>query len=192
MNHTAIGNHRNNKHQREDPLLLLLRALCVLRGQLRFRLTMKHLLAALCFALACQFAAAGEATPLAADPVAEKRVQALSEELRCLVCQNQSIADSHAELATDLKREIRTMIQTGKSDKEIVDFMVTRYGDFILYKPPVKATTLFLWSGPLLFMAIGFFTLVRYLRRRDKKITDDAPLSAEESQRADELLRKLP
>lgn len=153
---------------------------------------MRRLLTALCFALACHAAFAGEATPLAVDPVAEKRVQALSEELRCLVCQNQSIADSHAELATDLKREIRTMIQTGKSDKEIVDFMVTRYGDFILYKPPVKATTLFLWGGPLLFMLIGFFTLVRYLRRRDKKITDDAPLSADEAQRAAALLKDDP
>ena len=126
---------------------------------------------------------------VAADPVAEKRLQGLSEELRCLVCQNQSIADSHADLASDLKREIRTMIQAGKSDKEIIDFMVARYGDFVLYKPPVKATTLFLWAGPLLFMLIGLIALVRYLRRRaGQALAEDAPLSEAEAKRAAELL----
>lgn len=149
---------------------------------------MKRLLAIACLIVA-GFAHAGEAQPLAADPVAEKRLIALSEELRCLVCQNQSIADSHADLASDLKREIRAMIQAGKSDKEIVDFMVTRYGDFVLYKPPVKATTLFLWAGPLLFMLIGLIALVRYLRRRaGQPLADDAPLSEAEAQRAAELL----
>ena len=83
---------------------------------------------------------------LAADPVAEKRLLALSEELRCLVCQNQNIADSNAELAQDLRREIRGMIAAGKSDKEIIDFMVVRYGDFVLYRPPVQGNTLLLWG----------------------------------------------
>jgi cytochrome c-type biogenesis protein CcmH/NrfF len=89
--------------------------------------------------------------------VAEKRLQKLSEELRCLVCQNQTIADSNAELAQDLRREVRGMIKDGKTDKEIVDFMVVRYGDFVLYRPPVKGITLLLWGGPIALMLLGFF-----------------------------------
>ena len=94
-------------------------------------------------------AMAEEAAPLAADPVAEKRLLELSNELRCLVCQNQTIADSNAELAVDLRREIRGMIQAGKTNPEIIDFMVVRYGDFVLYRPPVKGITLLLWGGPI-------------------------------------------
>ncbi len=128
----------------------------------------------------------------AADPVAEKRLQALSEELRCLVCQNQNIADSNAELAQDLRREIRVMIKDGKSDKEIVDFMVARYGDFVLYRPPVKGITLLLWGGPIALMLLGLVVLLRYLRRRAKRLADnDQPLSAEEAGRADALLKEL-
>ncbi len=128
---------------------------------------------------------------LAADPVAEKRLQALSEELRCLVCQNQNIADSNAELAQDLRREIRTMIRDGKSDKEIIDFMVVRYGDFVLYRPPLKGATLLLWGGPLLLLALGLFALVRYQRRRAERVAAaDKPLSAEEARRAEALLKE--
>ncbi len=127
---------------------------------------------------------------LAADPVAEKRLQHLSEELRCLVCQNQTIADSNAELAQDLRREIRGMIKDGKSDREIIDFMVVRYGDFVLYRPPVKGITLLLWGGPVALMLLGIFALVRYLRRRATRIADDRPLSADETSRADALLKE--
>ena len=127
---------------------------------------------------------------LAADPVAEKRLQHLSEELRCLVCQNQTIADSNAELAQDLRREIRGMIKDGKTDKEIIDFMVVRYGDFVLYRPPVKGITLLLWGGPVALMLLGLVVLVRYLRRRAARITDDRPLSADETSRADALLKE--
>ena len=127
---------------------------------------------------------------LAADPVAEKRLQHLSEELRCLVCQTQTIADSNAELAQDLRREIRGMIAAGKSDKEIIDFMVARYGDFVLYRPPVKATTLVLWAGPLLLMLVGLVALVRYLGQRNRRVTDDAPLTADEARRAEALLNE--
>lgn len=127
---------------------------------------------------------------LAADPVAEKRLQHLSEELRCLVCQNQTIADSNAELAQDLRREIRGMIRDGKSDKEIVDFMVVRYGDFVLYRPPLKGITLLLWGGPVALMLLGLLALVRYLRRRAARIADDRPLSAEETSRAEALLKE--
>ena len=128
---------------------------------------------------------------LAADPVAEKRLQDLSTELRCLVCQNQTIADSNAELAQDLRREIRGMIKDGKSDKEIIDFMVVRYGDFVLYRPPVKGITLLLWGGPVALMLLGIFALVRYLRRRATRIADDRPLSADETSRADALLKEI-
>ena len=151
---------------------------------------MKRLFLAFCLALAAHLAPAGEATPLAADPVAEKRLVKLSEELRCLVCQNQNIADSNAELAQDLRREIRTMIKDGKSDKEIIDFMVARYGDFVLYKPPFKATTLLLWVGPLVLMLVGLIALGRYLKQRNRLVTDDAPLSEEEARRAEALLNE--
>ena len=127
---------------------------------------------------------------LAADPVAEKRLQHLSEELRCLVCQNQTIADSNAELAQDLRREIRGMIRDGKSDREIIDFMVVRYGDFVLYRPPVKGSTLLLWGGPLALMLLGIVVLVRYLRRRVARMADDRPLSADEASRAEALLKE--
>ena len=89
-----------------------------------------------------------DAVPTEKDPVAAARAVALSEKLRCLVCQNQTIADSNAELAADLRRQIKEQIAAGKSDKEIVDYMVARYGDFVLYQPPVKSTTLLLWAGP--------------------------------------------
>ena len=128
---------------------------------------------------------------LAADPVAEKRLLKLSEELRCLVCQNQNIADSNAELAQDLRREIRTMIGAGKSDKEIIDFMVVRYGDFVLYRPPVKGTTLLLWGGPVVLLVFGIFILVRYQRRRAERVAaEDKPLSAEDARRAEALLKE--
>ena len=136
-------------------------------------------------------ATAEEAAPLAADPVAEKRLLELSNELRCLVCQNQTIADSNAELAVDLRREIRGMIQAGKTNPEIIDFMVVRYGDFVLYRPPVKGITLLLWGGPVALMLIGFFIMQRYLRQRAKRIAKDQPLSADEAQRAEALFKEL-
>lgn len=128
---------------------------------------------------------------LAADPVAEKRLQKLSEELRCLVCQNQTIADSNAELAVDLRREIRGMIKDGKSDKEIVDFMVVRYGDFVLYRPPVKGITLLLWGGPIALLLIGLYALLRYLRQRAGRLADEQPLTADEARRAAALLKEI-
>ena len=129
---------------------------------------------------------------LAGDPVAEKRLTKLSEELRCLVCQNQNIADSNAELAQDLRREIRSMIKEGKSDKEIIDFMVTRYGDFVLYRPPVQGNTLLLWVGPLALLVFGLAALVAYQRRRAVRVAaEDKPLSADEASRADALLKEF-
>ncbi|MCK9380853.1 MAG: cytochrome c-type biogenesis protein CcmH [Sulfuritalea sp.] len=132
-------------------------------------------------------AMAKEAAPMAADVEVEKRMVAISEELRCLVCQNESLAGSHAELAQDLRREIRKMIGEGKTDKEILDFMVARYGDFVRYRPPMKPTTWLLWGGPFLLMAGGIAALIAFLRRRAKEAA--APeLSEEEHRRAAALL----
>lgn len=137
------------------------------------------------------YADAASEAALADDPVAEKRLQKLSEELRCLVCQNQTIADSNAELAQDLRREVRAMIKDGKTDKEIVDFMVIRYGDFVLYRPPVKGITLLLWGGPVVLMIAGLFALIRYQRRRARLVdAKDTPLSADEASRAEALLKE--
>jgi cytochrome c-type biogenesis protein CcmH len=108
---------------------------------------------------------AGDAQTLHGDAETEARLAALSAELRCLVCQNQTIADSHAELASDLRREILTMIAAGKSDPEIIDFMVQRYGDFVRYRPPFKLTTLMLWGGPLLLLILALLVLYRYFRQ---------------------------
>ena len=130
---------------------------------------------------------AREAAPLAPDEATEKRLVAISSELRCLVCQNESLSGSHAELANDLRREIRTLIQQGKSDAEIMDFMVSRYGDFVRYRPPLKGTTLLLWFGPGLLLVGGLGALLIYLCRRSKAI-NDSPLSAEEQQQAERLL----
>lgn len=137
-------------------------------------------------------ALANEAAPLAQDPVAEKRLLELSHELRCLVCQNQTIADSNAELAQDLRREIRGMIKEGKTNPEIIDFMVVRYGDFVLYRPPVKGITMLLWGGPIALMLLGLFILLQYMRRRSKQIAaKEKPLTADQASRANALLKEL-
>jgi cytochrome c-type biogenesis protein CcmH len=147
---------------------------------------------ALFFSSTVTFASSATEAALAEDPVAEKRLQKLSEELRCLVCQNQTIADSNAELAQDLRREVRTMIKDGKTDNEIVDFMVTRYGDFVLYRPPVKGITLLLWGGPIALLLIGLFALQRYLRQRAKRVNEaEHQLSAEDNRRAEALFKEI-
>ena len=130
---------------------------------------------------------AGEAKPLAEDPVAEARLKHLAVELRCLVCQNQTLADSNAPLAEDLRREVREMIAKNMSDQEIIDFLVQRYGDFVLYRPPVKATTTLLWIGPFLLLAGGGMALVLVLRRRGQAVTD-SPVTEEEHRRVEQLL----
>ncbi|MGZ5818580.1 MAG: cytochrome c-type biogenesis protein [Burkholderiaceae bacterium] len=127
---------------------------------------------------------AKEAPPVATDPALEKRVLALTEELRCLVCQNQTIADSHADLAIDLKNQVREKLAQGMSDKDILAYMVDRYGDFVLYRPPVKSTTWLLWFGPFLFLIVGLAALMIKLKKR----TSGAVLSDAEIQRAAALL----
>lgn len=116
--------------------------------------------------LAAIAAQAKEAPPAATDPELEKRVMALSDELRCLVCQNQTLADSHAELAIDLKNQVREQLAAGMSNQEVVDYLVDRYGDFVLYRPPVKGITWLLWFGPFLLLALGMAALFKRLARR--------------------------
>ena len=130
---------------------------------------------------------ANEAAPLAQDPIVEQRLIAISEEMRCLVCQNESLAGSRSDLAQDLRREIREQIQQGKSDQQIREFMVERYGDFVLYRPPVKPITWLLWIGPFVILAIGIAVLLGYLRRRNASPVD-AALSTEDNQKIDALL----
>ncbi|MEI6302045.1 MAG: cytochrome c-type biogenesis protein [Betaproteobacteria bacterium] len=132
---------------------------------------------------------ASDAVPTAANPALEKRVMALSEELRCLVCQNQTIAESHAGLAVDLKNQIREQMAAGKSDQAILDYMVARYGDFVLYRPPVKATTVLLWFGPfaLLAGAIGFL-LYNIRRRRTMLLQKNNELTDSQRARAQQLI----
>ncbi|HEU5092259.1 MAG TPA: cytochrome c-type biogenesis protein [Nitrospira sp.] len=130
---------------------------------------------------------AGEARPLADDPAAEARLKHLAVELRCLVCQNQTLADSNAPLAEDLRREVREMIAKDMSDKEIIDFLVARYGDFVLYRPPLKATTTLLWVGPFVLLTVGAVVLFITLRRRAHKVID-VPVTDEEHRRVEQLL----
>jgi cytochrome c-type biogenesis protein CcmH len=125
-----------------------------------------------CLLLAAFSLLANEAPPEAADPALEARMVRITSELRCLVCQNQTIADSNASLAVDLRREARALLKQGKSDAEVVDYMTARYGDFVLYRPPMRATTLLLWFGPALMLAGGAAVLIVVLRRRSRMNAD--------------------
>jgi len=115
---------------------------------------------------------ANEAAPAVADPVLEARMLSITSELRCLVCQNQTIADSHAELADDLRRQVREMLVRGDTDQQIIDYMTARYGDFVLYRPPVKATTWLLWFGPGVLLLGGLTALALVLRQRSRMSPD--------------------
>lgn len=134
------------------------------------------------------FSAIGqEAKPLQDNSAVEAQVQRLATELRCLVCQNQTLADSHAELAQDLVQEIREMAAKGMTDKEITDYLVARYGDFVRYRPPLKSSTVLLWLGPFALLIAGGLGLFIQLRRR-QSMTVDAPLTEEEQRKVSELL----
>jgi cytochrome c-type biogenesis protein CcmH/NrfF len=148
-------------------------------------------LATLCLVLLCVPVFAGEAQPSAADPALEARVNQLAAELRCLVCQNQSLADSHATLAIDLKNQVREQLKAGRSDAQVVEYMTQRYGDFVLYRPPVKATTLLLWAGPLLLLIGGALALWRLLGARARRLPE-MPLPAEDAARAAAMLDGKP
>lgn len=136
-------------------------------------------------ALALPSARAAEALPMAADPLLERRVLTLSEQLRCLVCQNQTIAESHADLAVDLRNQVREQLGQGRSEQQVIDYMVARYGDFVMYRPPFKPMTWLLWCGPALLLAAGLAELAWQLRRR---AADDRELPPAELARAAALL----
>jgi cytochrome c-type biogenesis protein CcmH len=141
-------------------------------------------------------ARAALAPSVAADPALEARVDALSAELRCLVCQNQSLADSHAGLALDLKNQVREQLRAGRSEAQVIDYMTERYGDFVLYKPPWKATTALLWGGPALLALLGMVLAWRTLRRgaRDAVGTGaaDGSIAAANDTPFDPLAAQLP
>jgi cytochrome c-type biogenesis protein CcmH len=146
---------------------------------------------ALCFLIVCSlpaFALAKDARPMSDDPELEKRVMALSEQLRCLVCQNETLAGSRADLAVDLRQQIREQMKAGKSNKEIVAFLTERYGEFVLYNPPVNRRTYLLWFGPFILLGGGLVAFYTYIRRR-RGLIEDEPLSPEQHKRAEELLR---
>lgn len=151
---------------------------------------MKTLYAILLVLFACGNAVAKDAAPLADDPVVEQRLIVISEEMRCLVCQNESLAGSRSDLANDLRRELRALIKQGKTDAEIREFMVSRYGDFVLYRPPVKPSTWLLWLGPFGLMILGVVALFVYLRRRSTEIGPDNVLTDEERKRAEAMLQE--
>ena len=154
--------------------------------------TLKRAAAALALSAALTLpmaAQAREAAPTAFDPVAHERVVQVSEQLRCLVCQNQSIAESNAELAVDLRNQVIEQVKAGKTNKEIIDYMVERYGDFVLYRPPFKSTTYILWIGPIALFLIGLGAFYVNLSRRKRVVASEAkPLTADEQALAADLL----
>ncbi|HYV25822.1 MAG TPA: cytochrome c-type biogenesis protein [Pyrinomonadaceae bacterium] len=122
------------------------------------------------------------------DPQIAARMRNLTEQLRCLVCQNETLADSRADLAEDLRKQVREQIKAGKSDKEIIAYLTDRYGDFVLYNPPVKSTTYLLWFGPFALLIGGTVVLFRFLKRR-RELIHEQPLTAAEHKRAEEILK---
>ncbi|NDB43649.1 MAG: cytochrome c-type biogenesis protein CcmH [Betaproteobacteria bacterium] len=143
------------------------------------------------FAMATAFSVvqAKEAAPLAEDPLVEKRLIHISEELRCLVCQNESLASSRAELANDLREEVRKLIRDNKSDTQIKEYLVTRYGDFVLYRPEVKPLTWVLWFGPFLLLVLGVVGMALYLRQRQTDQPVKEQLSEEDRRKVQEILK---
>jgi cytochrome c-type biogenesis protein CcmH len=152
-------------------------------------MTRSRLLALLLLCLLSSFAMAQvqEEERPSDDPLIEQRLAKLSKELRCLQCQNQTLADSPAGLAADLRREIREQMKAGKSDQEIIAFLTQRYGDFILYRPRITYATYLLWFGPFILLLAGLYVLFRYIRQR-RDLIPEQPLSADERRRAEELL----
>ena len=148
---------------------------------------MKHALLVVCLSAMACLVQAGEAQPMAQDPQVEARLVVIAEELRCLVCQNESLASSHAELAEDLRREVRKLIKDGKTDSEVKTYLVERYGDFVLYKPPLTPLTWPLWFGPFLLLVLAIGGFWRYLRQR-RQLTHHH-LDAAQRAQAEQLLK---
>lgn len=147
---------------------------------------MRFVLSLFCLSLIANSQAI-EAPPMAEDPVLEARLNNLAKELRCLVCQNETLADSHAPLALDLRREVREKMRQGLSDAQIKTYLTQRYGDFVLYRPPVKSATWLLWFGPFILLLGALAGLVYFLQKR-RRVLDDTPLSAEDAARLQSLL----
>ena len=147
---------------------------------------MRSALVAVVLLLCSWGVAAQTARPLAADPALEAEVMRIAHELRCLVCQNETIAASNADLAVDLRGQIREQLRAGRSEREILDFMVQRYGDFVLYRPPVKPLTWLLWGGPFVLLAVMLVALWRVINQRRRQVP--APLTDADRRRASELL----
>lgn len=149
---------------------------------------MKHkLFVLLCLVSLISFSWSKEAIPLAQDPAIEQRMMAISEEMRCLVCQNESLAGSRADLAQDLRNELRQLLKDGKSDAEIKEFMVSRYGDFVLYRPPVKRATWLLWLGPFVLLVMAILFLLKHLREQPHR-EETSEMTDDEKQRLKRLL----
>jgi cytochrome c-type biogenesis protein CcmH len=146
------------------------------------------LLLLVCITTVAFIARAQQAKPMSDDPELDQRVMTLSQQLRCLVCQNETLADSQADLAADLRGEIREQMKAGKSDKEIIRFLTARYGDFVLYNPPIKPTTYLLWFGPFILLGGGLVALFRQLKQR-RGLIQERPLTDEERERASEILK---
>ena len=146
----------------------------------------------LAFTICLSFALQAKIAPnTSADPALEARMMVIAEELRCLVCQNETIAASNADLAVDLKNQIRIKLNEGQSQKQILDFMVQRYGDFVLYRPPLKTTTVLLWVGPFVLLSIALFMLVLNVRRR-RRAAQPTALSDADAAKARALLSSPP
>ena len=158
-----------------------------MRDAIRFGFAMLATLAMLTIAMASFAVDAKEAAPLSDDPGLEARVMQVAEELRCLVCQNETIAASQADLAVDLRKQIRIKLQQGQSQAQILDFMVARYGEFVRYRPAFNATTALLWAGPFLLLVLAAFVLAKNIRRRRIDAAPQ-PLNEAEARRLDELL----
>ena len=152
---------------------------------------MKNIVLLLVVLAAATLAVAKDARPIADDPKLEERVMAVSRELRCLVCQNETLADSRADLAVDLRNQIREQMKAGKTDKEVIAFVTDRYGVFVLYRPPVSPYTYLLWFGPFILLIGALIFLFRYVGKRRELIVD-APLTAGERRRAEDLLQSEP
>lgn len=133
---------------------------------------------------------AKEAAPLAADPALEAQVQLISRDLRCLVCQNETIAASQSSLAIDLREQVRSQLKQGRSEQQIRDFMVERYGDFVLYRPPVKALTWLLWGGPFVLLLVAAVALRRTMASRSQQLAEAPALTADDAALAQRLLRR--
>lgn len=149
------------------------------------------LLMLFCLAVPFTVAQVRRPEPVKGDAALEERLHKLSQELRCLVCQNETLADSRADLAEDLRDEIREQMKAGKSDKEIIAFLTERYGQFILYKPQVTPTTYLLWFGPFVLLLAGLAVLFYYIKQR-RDLISEQPLTSEERKQAEEMLRSAP